>query len=265
MIRVGRGFRGSSRRRPHPEAGGAPGSSAEEVFSISGWHPVVDGLRARMRMKRLSLCAVGLGFFVGCVRQPDRIETGSGAEAPAARESSTRHGASAAEAPGGHDFFGASLELTDRQGRALPCRGIAKAGGRILVQRDADKQRFVLEAANLSAESRSRLERFADTREDELTAFVDRRDYAAAKRSVKVELVSASWCGWCDKAKEFFAKEKIPYQVFDYESHGGRSRQNEWGSTGLPTVKIGGKVVRGYSEQSYREALLAEYRKADAG
>jgi glutaredoxin len=222
-----------------------------------------------MTMMRHTICVLGLACALmasGCVRPADRVETASAADAPAAPESSASQASPAPEpaAAGVQDFFGASLALVDQQGRALDCRGIAKADGQILVQRGVDKQQFVLKTTSLSAESRATIERFPDTRAEQLTAFVDERDFAAAKRSVKVEMISASWCGWCTKAKEFFAKEKIPYQVFDYESQGGKNRKAEWGSTGLPTVKIGGEVISGYGEEAYREALLAEYRKGTA-
>lgn len=220
---------------------------------------------------------VRVGFTIAalgaasCTRQAEQKETRA-AESSSAREVSVSSvpetspavpaatGAGSATAASG-DFFGAELKLADSQGRPLECRGIAKAGEQMLVQRAADKQQFVVELARLSAESRATVAAYADTRAEELRAFVDARDFAAAKRSVKVEMVSASWCGWCTKTKEFFAKEKIPYQVFDHESLGGKRRQQEWGSTGLPTVKIGEKVIRGYSDELYLETLLAEYRK----
>ncbi len=167
-------------------------------------------------------------------------------------------------APQTEGFRGALLSLMDTQARVLECRGVAKVDGRVLVERVADGRRFLLESAQLSPESLAILARYAETGAEELRAFADERDWDEARRLVKVEMISATWCGWCTKAREWFAQQRIPCQSFDHESMGGKARQRDWGSTGLPTVKIGEQVIRGYNEELYRQTLLSEYRRMRA-
>ncbi len=158
-------------------------------------------------------------------------------------------------------LLGPTVTLVDKDGRPLECVILAKQRDMALVRRTSDQQKFVIEFDRLSAGSRDLLASYRSANTAELQAFLDERDYAAAKRLVKVEMISATWCGYCTKSKEFFASERIPYDAYDHESQTGKQRQQEWGSTSLPTVKIGDKVIRGYSPESFRSTLLREYRK----
>lgn len=212
------------------------------------------------------LLLVVLAALAGCVKQKP-----SAAATNAAADDESKQTAPADDplnpAPPARtetEFFGATLRLLDTQGRPLECRGIAKSDENALVQRVTDKQQFVITAAQLAPESRAMLLAYPDTRVAELEAFVDARDYAEARRSVKVEMISASWCGWCTKAKQFFAADRIVYQAYDYESSTGKKLKAEWQSESLPTFKVGETVIRGYSEEAVRDALVSEYRKRAA-
>ena len=138
---------------------------------------------------------------------------------------------------------------------------LAKQGPQVLVKRTSDQTRYVIELEQLSPATRQLLGGYPDENTQDVRAFVDARDFAAAKRSVKVEMISATWCGYCTKAKNFFAAQGVTYAIYDHESFSGKERKQAWGTNSLPAVKIGDQIIEGFNESSYTEALLAAYRK----
>ncbi len=73
----------------------------------------------------------------------------------------------------------------------------------------------------------------------------------------KVEIYVTSWCGYCKKAKSFFAARKIPFTIYDIEKDDAAARRmariNPRG--GVPVTVINGQVFRGFSEEVYASAL----------
>jgi mycoredoxin len=69
-------------------------------------------------------------------------------------------------------------------------------------------------------------------------------------------MYATSWCGYCRRAREFFAVHKIPYVEHDVERDKGASRQHrKLGGGGVPTIVVGGQVVRGFSEPRLTQLL----------
>ena len=68
--------------------------------------------------------------------------------------------------------------------------------------------------------------------------------------SDRVVLYATDWCGYCEKTRELFARNKIPYVEYDIEkSQQGYSEYKQLGGSGVPVVNAYGTVIHGYSAQ----------------
>jgi glutaredoxin len=77
------------------------------------------------------------------------------------------------------------------------------------------------------------------------------------KTVTSVELFTTSWCPWCKKAREFFASKGISVVEHDIDTDRSALARKIGmdGDKRVPTVVIGGKVVRGYAPAQYEAAL----------
>lgn len=68
------------------------------------------------------------------------------------------------------------------------------------------------------------------------------------KRSKKVIMYSAEWCGVCKKAKEYFKKENIRYTSYDIDkSRSAKARYKKLGAKGVPVIFVGKRRMNGFS------------------
>jgi glutaredoxin len=66
--------------------------------------------------------------------------------------------------------------------------------------------------------------------------------------SVSVLMYSASWCGYCQQARNYFHKQNIPFTEYDVEkSSRGRSDYRKLGGHGVPIILVGDKRMNGFS------------------
>ncbi len=69
-----------------------------------------------------------------------------------------------------------------------------------------------------------------------------------------VVMLSATWCGYCARARQLFAEHAIDYCEYDVErSATGRTRYERGPRRGVPVIAIGERTLLGFD----REALLA--------
>jgi glutaredoxin len=73
----------------------------------------------------------------------------------------------------------------------------------------------------------------------------------------KVELYATSWCGYCAKTREFFAKNHIRYQEWNVEDGAeGQRGYEKLGGGGVPIIVVNDDtVIRGYDPDGINEAL----------
>jgi glutaredoxin len=73
----------------------------------------------------------------------------------------------------------------------------------------------------------------------------------------RVVLYATTWCGYCAKAREFFAEQRIPYRELDVErSDEGRAGYASLGGGGIPIIVVDGRtVIRGYGPDAILDAL----------
>lgn len=84
------------------------------------------------------------------------------------------------------------------------------------------------------------------------------RQVVAADISQDHELVffSAPWCGYCDRARDWFDAERLDYLEIDIESSTEAHRLwREAGGRGVPLVLVGERRIAGYAPGAYAEAL----------
>jgi glutaredoxin len=72
-----------------------------------------------------------------------------------------------------------------------------------------------------------------------------------------VEIYETSWCGYCEKAKNFFRSRGIDFVVYDIEKdqQAARRMMTMTDMRAVPFVVINGQGIQGYSEQAYALAL----------
>jgi len=76
-----------------------------------------------------------------------------------------------------------------------------------------------------------------------------------------VTIYSLTTCGWSRKAKDFFRRRGVDAFVIEYDMAGPdlqrkiSAEMKAEGADGFPFVRIGGRVVKGYDEQSYERLL----------
>ena len=59
----------------------------------------------------------------------------------------------------------------------------------------------------------------------------------AAVASGEVVMYATSWCGYCQKARDFFAKNNIPYTEYDIERDGmAKDKYAEYNAPGVPLI-----------------------------
>ena len=85
------------------------------------------------------------------------------------------------------------------------------------------------------------------------TVEVDTRKDAPGSRVV---MLSASWCGSCKKAKQYFRRNGIPFLEYDIEkSSRGKRLYEQLGATGVPVILVGKKRMNGFSEAGFERLI----------
>ena len=72
----------------------------------------------------------------------------------------------------------------------------------------------------------------------------------------RVTLFATSWCGYCAKAREFFARNDIAYLELDIENNADANAEHDAiGGRGVPVIVVDGKVMHGWSEAGLTQSL----------
>ena len=69
-----------------------------------------------------------------------------------------------------------------------------------------------------------------------------------------IVLYSATWCGYCAKAKAYLLGKGISYQNIDIDTNDGRTAfAQAGGGKGVPLLLAGGQRIQGFSAAAYDE------------
>lgn len=95
------------------------------------------------------------------------------------------------------------------------------------------------------------------TKIEELKAREEKRNlvYGNDNRE-KVELYMTSWCPYCRKMESYLQKNNISYKRFNIEyDQAAHSRYKKMRGNGVPLIKVGNKIIRGYDPAAVSRAL----------
>ena len=68
-----------------------------------------------------------------------------------------------------------------------------------------------------------------------------------------VVMYSTSWCGYCKKARSYFAENNIKFRDYDIEKDRfAKSRYDRMGGQGVPVILVGGKRMNGFSAAGFK-------------
>lgn len=91
---------------------------------------------------------------------------------------------------------------------------------------------------------------------DVIDAYLNPLPDFGALHDNKVVLYATSWCGYCAKAREFFAEHKIDYFEYNIETSAeGKRQYDELNGRGIPLVLVNGKRVQGYRPDQITQYL----------
>jgi glutaredoxin len=74
----------------------------------------------------------------------------------------------------------------------------------------------------------------------------------------EIKMYSTDWCGYCRKARDFFARQGIRYTELDVDkSPAARAEYQRMGARGVPVILVGTQRMNGYSEERLAAMLKA--------
>jgi len=77
---------------------------------------------------------------------------------------------------------------------------------------------------------------------------------SSATHNNGVVLFSATWCGYCKKAKAYLGTKGITYREFDIDTNDGLTAYAQAGGRkGVPLLVSGSQSLKGFSPQAYDE------------
>ncbi len=74
-------------------------------------------------------------------------------------------------------------------------------------------------------------------------------------RMKRIVLYTTSNCPHCQSAKQFLDKRGLTYRACDVATPRGRKELQALGARGVPVIKIGNTIIRGFQPKAMEEAL----------
>ncbi len=70
----------------------------------------------------------------------------------------------------------------------------------------------------------------------------------------RVIMYSASWCGYCTKARKYFKSQNISFDEYDIEKNKkAKLKYDRLGGQGVPLILVGKKSMRGFSVSGFND------------
>ena len=77
-----------------------------------------------------------------------------------------------------------------------------------------------------------------------------------------VEMYATDWCGYCNKAREYFTANRIPFTEYDIEKNAvAKLRYDRFGGQGVPVIFIDGKRANGFNAQNFAQRYQSAINK----
>jgi glutaredoxin len=72
----------------------------------------------------------------------------------------------------------------------------------------------------------------------------------------EVVILTASWCHYCTKTRQYLTSNKIKFTEYDIEkSNLGYQLYRSLGGKGVPVIKVGENVMYGYNPEKLKQTL----------
>ena len=79
---------------------------------------------------------------------------------------------------------------------------------------------------------------------------------AVAYQTKKVDIFITSWCPYCRKLEGFLKQNQIDYTRHDVEKDAQSAKEfDRLGGTGVPMVRVGDDIIRGYDPERILASL----------
>ena len=89
-----------------------------------------------------------------------------------------------------------------------------------------------------------------------LVFFLSLSSIGLSSQVKKVDIFVTSWCPYCKKLEGFLKQNRIDYTRHDVEQDCPAAQEfKRIGSNGVPLVRVGDKVIRGYDPQEILASL----------
>jgi len=89
---------------------------------------------------------------------------------------------------------------------------------------------------------------------EKITLKVDKPNPSATPSAKQVIMYATSWCGYCKKARVYFAENNIPYTEYNIETDAeAKQTYKSFGGKGVPVIFIGEERMDGFNVASFSE------------
>jgi glutaredoxin len=77
-----------------------------------------------------------------------------------------------------------------------------------------------------------------------------------SNQDIKVVMYMTSWCGYCNKAREYLHSLGVNVTEYDIEKNAEkREEMRKLGGRGVPVINVEGIIIKGYSQEMIKNAV----------
>jgi glutaredoxin len=94
----------------------------------------------------------------------------------------------------------------------------------------------------------------SDTKENSLFSNSTTLEKPSKNKNRRVVMYSASWCGYCNKARAYFIQNNIKFKEYDIEKNSTAKRKyKKLGGSGVPLIVMGNRKMQGFNETKFKQ------------
>jgi glutaredoxin-like YruB-family protein len=77
-----------------------------------------------------------------------------------------------------------------------------------------------------------------------------------SNQDIKVVMYMTTWCGYCNKAREYLRSLGVNVTEYDIEKNAEkREEMRKLGGRGVPVINVEGIIIKGYSQEMIKNAV----------
>lgn len=147
--------------------------------------------------------------------------------------------------------------LVTLDGNLIETQGTWKVDGDHIVYTDMQGKPQKMAVAKVDLEGSADTTEARTGKRPELPAKELPKQEAEVVKNPDIVLFATTWCGYCRRARQLFEELDVAFVEKDIEKDAEARREfnQRFGRAGVPVIDVGGRVIRGYSEQIIRQAV----------